>query len=487
MRHGKITLSLVLGLATCLGLTSSAPAFHAGKEHKYAVVLLSPLGAVESAATAISASGHVVGWWRAADGTRRGFRWTPTTLNPAYATFGQGTMETLQPLAVDPTSYASDVNSLGHVVGYSGEYTNQPNPRRAVLWTGTAAIDLGVPSRTATKSFAHGINESGLVVGSASTPGAGKQAFLWTPTAPNDVAGSFTNLGSPLGGNAAEARAINAAGTIVGVDILPGAPPTVHGIRWSGGVPTVLTPGAATTINGANAVNALGNAVGFSGVDGFSEAAVWSFSNLLITIGTLPPYSLNSATAINGPNRVVGGGFTLDGDGRAFRWHPSVLDLEDINDLVTSDPLVLATGVNDDGVVVGQAEIGSGDFAVRVPFVAAPFKAVAAVYGGLGRSFVSVSKVPYLKVCDPTKICEQITITNVSKVPVAGPFHVVAGGLARGQALANAMGTYHQAPFVTIPRPALKPGQAATAILVFDRARDGRLPIYDVTVLAGEF
>ena len=487
MRHGKIMLSLVLAFATCLGLTSSALALHAGTAHKYAVILLASPGAVEGGANAISPSGHVVGWWRAADGTRRGFRWTPATLNPAHATFGQGTMETLQPLAVDPTSYASDVNSLGHVVGFSGEYSNQSNPRRAVLWTGTAAIDLGVPSRAATRSFAQGINESGLVVGWASAPGAGKQAFLWTPTAPNDVAGSFTNLGSPLGGNAAEARAINAAGTIVGVDILPGAPPTVQGIRWSGGAASVLTSGAETTINGANAVNTLGNAVGFTGVDGSTEAAVWSFANLLITIGTLPPYPLNSATAINGPNRVVGAGFSQDGDGRAFRWHPSVLGMEDINDLVTSVPLVLATGVNDDGVVVGHAEVGSGDSAVRVPFVAAPFKPVAAVHGGLGRSFVSVSTVPYFKVCDPTKICEQVTITNISKVLVAGPFHVVAGGLARGQALANAMGTYHQAPFVTIPTRALKPGQAASAILVFDRARDGRLPIYDVTVLAGEF
>jgi hypothetical protein len=201
----------------------------------------------------------------------------------------------------------------------------------------------------------------------------------------------------------------------------------------------------------------------------------------------LPPYSLNSATAINGPNRVVGFGFTLDGDGRAFRWHPSVIGLEDINDLVTSPPLVQATGVNDDGVVVGEAELGSGDAAVRVAFVAAPFRAVAVVSGGATRSFVAVSKVPYFKVCDPTKVCEQVTITNVSKVVVEGPFHVVAGRLARGQALTNAMGTYHEAPFVTISKSALKPGQSASAILVFDRARDGRLPTYDVTVLAGEF
>ena len=80
------TLCVLLAALAFGGLVfSEAQAMHAGKPHRYVVILIDQFpGHPENGAKAVNASGTVVGWSGVHDGEASigtGFRWTPTTLD----------------------------------------------------------------------------------------------------------------------------------------------------------------------------------------------------------------------------------------------------------------------------------------------------------------------------------------------------------------------------------------------------------------------
>jgi uncharacterized membrane protein len=485
-----------------------AQAMHAGKQHRYAVILIDRLpGDPHNGANAINASGTVVGWsgglvFAGNEGT--GFRWTPATLDPTAPQFGQGTLEVLDPLRGFAHSEATAINSVGHAVGYVWD-TDQ-SKRKAVLWT-TGPVYLGSLAGTPWNQ-ANSINDAGVIVGGPVT-GSGT-AFRWTPTVPNGVIGTMTDLGSPFGGTWSSAAAINTNGVIAGGALLSGAAAQDHAVRWDAGVPTDLgavVPGPA--LSRAFGINSSRVTVGWADAGNGFEGAVWTARLDLALLDTLPlsGYKWSAALGVNGGGRVVG--FAAGDDvnphylgyyQRAVRWHKDAPGgLEDLNDVVTlplGPPIILtsANGVNDDGVIVGLADVGGIDldgvlFTADVrAFVAVPTIKIGTVYGDpFSRNRVAVNRAPYFKVCDPLLVCEIVTLTNVSRQTLGGPFHVAVPGLPRGQRLANADGTYHEVPFATVHVPTLRPDESVTVILEFDRTKDGRPPVHDVVVYNGTF
>lgn len=215
---------------------------------------LGTLGGSESWGTAISTCGKVAGWSLTGAGQQHAFYHDGKTMRD-LGTFG-GTR-----------SAANDVNSLGQVVGYA--FGPGDAWFHAFLYdarTGAPLQDLGAPGLN---SEAVDINEGGQVAINARNPGGGGlRVFRYD-------AGASHELGLLPGSEGAVARAINAAGHVVGYAYYPDGRQV--GFRHDG--TTMLDLG---TLDGgrfaeAAAINAGGLAVGYSttAAGGSERAVAW--------------------------------------------------------------------------------------------------------------------------------------------------------------------------------------------------------------------
>src|SRR5262245_46351041 len=116
------------------------------------------------------------------------------------------------------SSVSQGINAMGQVVGHS---TLDPSGiQHAFLWTpdvpnGTTGgmRDLGYLAPG--YSFAYGINDLGVVVGTSHSSSDSFHAFVWIPVQANAVDGTMFDLGT-MGGSESEARDVNNIGQIVG-------------------------------------------------------------------------------------------------------------------------------------------------------------------------------------------------------------------------------------------------------------------------------
>lgn len=130
---------------------------------------LGTLGGTQSVATDINNSGRVVGGAQNAGGNYRPFRWNSGTMTD---------LGTLGGDSVYPDHRAEAVNSSGNIVGRS--YTAGA-AARAFYWNGTTMANLGVLTG-GTESWAFGINDSNVVVGTSNVTGGAFHAFVYDTT-----------------------------------------------------------------------------------------------------------------------------------------------------------------------------------------------------------------------------------------------------------------------------------------------------------------
>jgi probable HAF family extracellular repeat protein len=301
---------------------------------KYDYEDLGTLGGTDSEAYAVNGKGQVVGTSYYNNITNHAFLWT----------LGKG-MEDLGSLMEGRSSVAYGINDLGQVVGFAeivfdGNYRN-----RAFLWTPEKGMqDLGCGD----DSYANGINNAGLVVGSFRTSKGFQNAFLWT------AEGGKQELGT-LGGEYSAANGINDAGLVVGSST--NADYKQRAFLWSPGPPAKMEDlgDLGGGESAAAAINASGQVVGSAKTtQGEWHAFWWSRDQGMqdlgvLTVGTIKRSS--AALAVNDQGQVVGGSTS-----HAFIWTKKT-GILDLTGLVVNLPPGTeswgAVGINQSGVIVG--------------------------------------------------------------------------------------------------------------------------------------
>ncbi len=203
------------------------------------------------------------------------------------------------------------INSLGHAVGASFVPGNNYH---ATLWINGTVLDLGVLSDD---SEAWGISDDDWVVGRSGGIST-RRAFLWRD-------GQMEDLGT-LGGDTAEAAAINIAGQIAGTSRLyPGEIPG-RGFVWEAGEMSALEGFTPESNSNAQDINSSGVVVGSGTHPDFGNnqhAAVW-VDGQINDLGTFRPDNsgISRAFGINDLGYVVGLASTeREIRGIAFVWH----------------------------------------------------------------------------------------------------------------------------------------------------------------------
>ncbi|WP_394794569.1 PEP-CTERM sorting domain-containing protein [Armatimonas sp.] len=206
-----------------------------------------------------------------------------------------------------------------------------------VLLAGSGAhadlIDLGTLGGATSQAWA--IQSNGRVVVGVSDNGSGQQAFVYQVNA-GFTGGTITALDFLTGGSAAEARAINASGLIVGYSSDSGA--IDQAVSWTGTSPTLIT----NTLLGSGAralgVSTGGTVVGWAndevpgvGVVQRAFVSVGGVMSALDLTGLNPQHDPNAglnarALGISPDGRYVVGEYEIDNGAGGFDVHGFVYD-----------------------------------------------------------------------------------------------------------------------------------------------------------------
>lgn len=214
-----------------------------------------------------------------------------------------------------------------------------------------ALTDLGTLGGDA--SFALGINNRELIVGTARTTTASRPQLAFVSDGQEMV-----DLGTLAGSTFSRAFAVNQRGVAVGEAFTPDG--ASRAVLWHGGELVELAPGVGAV---ANDVNNRGRVVGSSG----GSAVVWDGARMT-SLGALSSdaAATSRANAVADNGRVVGTAQTdiLNEHGlrtsHAFSWKSR--RMIDLGTLGGSGSSSSALGVNARGEVVGEAAVGDDTF-----------------------------------------------------------------------------------------------------------------------------
>lgn len=355
-RRRIVAGTLALGAALATGAALGAPAHAAttggiATAYKLTLINAGTIAAAETDVFGINNNGEVFGTGDLA-GQTAGF------VLPAGA--GAATFLGLPANASSsPFTFPEMINNNGDVVG-SFVTDSVDSNTDAIEWPGgTTPTDLE-PSVDKALGFsgadavANGINDHGLIVVEA-TVGNFAAGVTIQGTAVTKLPG-LPGGGGAAGSTNTNPIAVNTSNLIVGSAVNKAGNEVAA--EWQNGKITSLggLPGSSQTE--ALAVNAAGLAVGASiSATDFNEHAV-EFVNGKVTDLKVPGETINDAQAkaVNDSGVIVGG----DGIGDAFAFASGhSVDLNTLIPASSGVTLTVANGINDNGVIVGDATINS--------------------------------------------------------------------------------------------------------------------------------
>ncbi len=330
-------------LATAIGV-SGTPAASAATTHY--TLKVAAATAVEY--VGINNNGDIIGV-----GNEPGAQGQESFIQKAGATTLGWLATPADPKNVHTTTIAQSINSKGQVAGYrlpTGQLVNGQIDEhdRPLEWSGPGAtgVDLGVDQGLAEDVIAHGLSDNGQVVGEID---GGENA----PTQAWSLAGGKVTKLPALNGHSSRANAVNGAGVIVGSSTTT---TTVPATKWTNNQIATLGALPGGGFAEARAVNSGGVAVGVSSTTpgDFGTTHAVKFANGTVTDLNVRGSGINSAqaNAVNVSGVIVG----EDGAGHAFVYSNGVAT--DLNTLLPANSgftIVNATGINDNGVIVGEA------------------------------------------------------------------------------------------------------------------------------------
>jgi probable HAF family extracellular repeat protein len=275
----------------------------------------------------------------------------PCHANVSHAfLYGAGKMTDIGTLG-GTFSSADAVNSTGEVTGTSTLSGIAFAPTHAFLYHNGTMTDLGTLGGSC--SFAYGMNDFGEVVGQACTT-SNQDAFLYS-------GGKMTDLGT-LGNIGSEAVGINNSHQVVGTSEAANGSGS-HAVMWNsnGKITDLGTLGGLES--SAYAINNAGQVVGYASPPTGSVHAFLYSGGKMINLGVF--FDSSVADAINSSGVVVGTADVLLSNGNTEE-HAFIYSngkLQDLNNLIPPDSgwvLTSATGINDKGQIVCNADNGSG-------------------------------------------------------------------------------------------------------------------------------
>ncbi|MEO9174879.1 MAG: hypothetical protein ABI317_05135, partial [Gaiellales bacterium] len=210
---------------------------------------------------------------------------------------------------------AAGINDSEEVVGFSE--TTTVNQQHAFVWTPAGGmIDIGTLGGDT--SFATAVNASGVVVGwSMTASNLAEHAFRWTP------ASGMVDLGALILRGSSDARGINDSGEIVGSASTSTSVQTSDAVSWTAAGKIVDLGGLPSSLSSvASAVSNSGQIVGGSAISNVERLFSYTPSGGMVELDGLGG-SYPEIAGVNDSGTIVGTSTNAAGQEHATLWQPA--------------------------------------------------------------------------------------------------------------------------------------------------------------------